>query len=166
MPLAVEAVLAGLVACFFTDGHIADELSTAQPLEGTSVILTNDHRTATFPLSTQIVLTKQIVRIDLVGISNPLKDPFYIGVYLGVRLVNGGPYVTRAEIGSISPYPPDHPGNFSMDTSSAVRALSASTAKLKSAKLDLLLELKPSHPDESLTSVRVTVGYPEWRVQL
>jgi hypothetical protein len=157
------AVLTVLMICWPSPGGY--DIETHSPLrqvQSMAVTLTDIHPSGSFLLSFETLLDKQVLRIPILELINPSATPFQIVAHL---IVCSGKSEAEHKvwIGDFSPYPATHAGTFELSISTAARQFESWKVAAGSAHAILLLELKPVHKNDALTSVKIELGTPEWR---
>jgi hypothetical protein len=167
MPVANAIVLAILLLplCCSGEPNTVDEEQRSEA-SGTMPVaplkLTNAHPSGTFRIPQETTAAApSVLSLSVVEVVNPEKTPVEIFVYL-VRSEEGPTPKEKTLVGQFGLYPADHPASFTLRLSGAFQNLQAAGLSLKSARVELELELKAINKGKPLTKVELTVGPPKW----
>jgi hypothetical protein len=132
--------------------------------QAANAILTSDHPAGSFAIPPETLRSAPpAVVIQVTKVANPSGTPFQIFVYLSYRSAPGQQQAEKIPIGNVGIFPADRPAGFLLRASKAFAQLKATTSS--ATDVCVLVELKPLHKTDRLTSVEVTVAPPKWRAE-
>ncbi|MGP8252067.1 MAG: hypothetical protein ACLQHF_08540 [Terracidiphilus sp.] len=126
--------------------------------------LTSDHPAGSFKIPPETLRSAPpVVVIQVTKVANPSRTPLQIFVYLSYRSTPGQQQAEKIPVGNVGLFPADRPAAFLLRASKAFAQLKATASSATDACV--LVELKPLHETDRLTSVEVTVAPPQWKAE-
>lgn len=132
--------------------------------QAASATLTSEHPAGSFAIPPETLRSAPpVVVIQVTKVANPVGTPFQLFVYLSYRSAPGQEQAVKILIGNLGLFPADRPAGFLLRASNAIAQLKATASG--ATNVCVLVELKPLHKTDRLTSVEVTVAPPQWRAE-
>jgi hypothetical protein len=133
--------------------------------QAANATLTSDHPAGSFSIPPETLRSAPpVVVIQVTKVANPAGTPFQMFVYLSYRSAPGQEQKEKIPIGNLGLFPADRPAGFLLRASNAFAQLKATASS--ATDVCVLVELKPLHKTDRLTSVEVTVAPPKWKAEL
>lgn len=102
----------------------------------------------------------EVLEVAITKVINQGMTPVEIHVFLSIAEKDKSRSSTKL-IGSFSLYPPDQPGNFLLNSATALRQISAASSP--KADVRLVFEMKRVHETRDWTPLELQIAQPKWR---
>ena len=157
-----------LATCILLGCHFSEEGIRLETGAGEGVVLSTTQPQARLPLNQQILeRMPPALEIPVARVENEARAGFVIHVAIAWSQDNsGGDSMALASIGSLSLFPPDTPGRFTLRSSEAFDELRIAVREFEDYHAWLFFELLPIAEDRPLPEVEVELEPALWLCQL